>query len=117
MQCLYVMVYTSHVVCNVVSGLRCLTVCIYAPYTSLRNRILLHISLSHNLPYIVLDQPHPPSRITHLSQFNITPARNSVSIPVDNESSNKATTNNQQSKDPHVTYIGAALPSISTKLL
>ena len=42
-----------------------------------------------------------------------------VSIPttVDSESYKNTTTDDQQSKDPHVTYIGAALPLISTKLL
>ena len=55
----------------------------------------------------MLKQLPPPSHITHIPQFNTTPATNSVSIPVDNESSNNATTDDQQSKDSHVTYSGA----------
>ena len=74
----------------------------------------LHTPLRHNLPYVVLDQLPPPSHISHIPQFNIPPAGNSVSIP---ESPCNAPTDDRQPKDPHVTYIGAALLPISTKLL
>ena len=91
--------------------------CAYTPSTYSDTPNLLHISLRHNLPYVVLNQLPPPSHITHIPQFNTTPVENSFSIPVDNESSNNATTDDQQSKDSHVTYSGAPLPPISTNLL
>ena len=101
------MVYRPCCLCYVVSAilsLPCCDVrqCAYMPPLLTQQVDTLHTPLRHNLPYVRSARP-APSTITRL-----------VSIP---ESPCNTTTDDWQPKDPHITYIGAALPPISTKLL
>ena len=80
------------------------------------------ISICHNLSYVAIGQLPPPSQITHISQFNnsgSSQAGNTISIPslADRGSPNDNASTDQQTKDPSVVHIGAALPPIFTKLL
>ena len=80
------------------------------------------ISICHNLSYVAISQFPPNSQITHISQFNSpgsSQAWNTISIPslADRGSLDDNASTDQQNKDPSIVHIGAALPSISTKLL